>query len=92
MKETRKRLYLLSAEITLQTRRQNGIDTFFTRDKPLAGSYLKEQEYDAKFGKRTKRRNVGPCNTYNCHGLTFGAGIAPGNVEIGGAALLALSR
>jgi hypothetical protein len=44
-----------------------------TRAAPLEGAYQADNAYDLKYGERAKRRQVGPSNTYNCHGLTFGA-------------------
>jgi hypothetical protein len=73
MASPRKTIVLQSASLKLETRRQNELDASFTRRRPLVGSHAQELEYDRIYGDRAKRRHVGPCNTYNCHGLTFGA-------------------
>ena len=65
-------LILSDADLHLETRRKTTIIQRITRRAPLAGAYEQDIDYDRKY-PNAKRRNVGPCNTYNCHGLTFGA-------------------
>ena len=65
-------LVLVLAELRLETRRKTAIKHRLTRSAPPAGAYEEDRAYDRKH-PLALRRNVGPCNTYNCHGLTFGA-------------------
>lgn len=65
-------LLLNEAQLVLETRRKTSIDHRITRRPPFAGVYDQDLENDRKH-PNAKRRNVGPCNTYNCHGLTFGS-------------------
>ncbi len=77
-------LFLQSADLSLETRRKTAVRHHMTRQPPLAGAYQEDRDNDRKH-PNAKRRNVGPCNTYNCHGLTFGsrrAEVAFADVEI----------
>ena len=65
-------LVLTEASLILETRRKNAVEFRMTRSAPLAGAYDEERKYD-QLHPQAKRRNVGPSNTYNCHGLTFGS-------------------
>jgi hypothetical protein len=58
--------------LALHTRQQKQIENSISRMIPIAGTY-DEQDDQAKARKNATRRHVGPCHTYNCHGLTFGA-------------------
>ena len=74
-------LILTEAELALETRRKNSIPNYMTRAAPLAGAYDEQKGREKQF-PHAKRRNVGPCNTYNCHGLTFGSRRTEINAEI----------
>ena len=65
-------LILPQADLQLETRRKNTLRARFSRSAPWAGAYRQEDDHDKAF-PHAKRRHVGPCNTYNCHGLTFAA-------------------
>jgi hypothetical protein len=64
-------ILLPQTDLLLETRRKRAIRLRITRAAPLAGAYEEETKYD-RAHPQSKRRNVGPCNTYNCHGLAFG--------------------
>ncbi len=64
-------LLLPMTELQTETRRKTPLKLRMNRAAPPAGAYAEDLEYDRKF-PGALRRNVGPCNTYNCHGLTFG--------------------
>jgi hypothetical protein len=64
-------LVLAVADLMLETRRKTSISHRMNRRAPPAGSYEEDAAYDKRY-PAAHRRNVGPCNTYNCHGLTFG--------------------
>lgn len=65
-------LILHNASFDLETRRKRKIETALSRAAPDDGAYA-EQKARSKEFPNAKRRGVGPCNTYNCHGLTFAA-------------------
>ena len=64
-------IILPEAELPLATRRKTKIKNFMCRTKPTDGDYLNQKDHEKR--KAAKRRFVGPCNTYDCHGLTFAA-------------------
>jgi hypothetical protein len=65
-------LILTDTPLGLQTRRKSDIANHMSRRAPYAGVYKEQTDRETEF-PNAKRRKVGPCNTYNCHGLTFGA-------------------
>lgn len=68
-----KKVVLPEADLALETRRTNAIINHMSR-RPLddAGARKYEEDKSKEFPESV-RRWVGPCNTYNCHGLTFAA-------------------
>ena len=65
-------LILTRAKLALETRRKSGIDNEMKRDTPPVGFDEQVKAYKKKYPKAI-HRPVRPCNTYNCHGLTFAA-------------------
>jgi len=65
-------LILMQAKLGLETRRKSPVENYMNRDMPAAGLSLQIEAYKKKFPEAL-HRPVGPCNTYNCHGLTFGS-------------------
>ncbi len=65
-------LILTSAMLQLETRRKTALKHRLNRVAPLDGVYDEDRHYDLRF-PLAQRRPVGPANTYNCHGLTFGS-------------------
>jgi hypothetical protein len=63
-------IILNEADLKLDTRCQKGIHNHMSRVAPGDGAYKLEHDYDKEY-PHAKPRKVGPCNTYNCHGLTF---------------------
>lgn len=66
-------LILIKAEIPLATRRQRQIKNEINRDEALYGAHLEIQQWRTDLKDAIHREEVGPCRTFNCHGLTFGA-------------------
>jgi hypothetical protein len=66
-------LILISAELELSTRRNRHISNKMNREPPLDGARLRIEDLKREYPNATHRDDVGPCNTFNCHGLTFGA-------------------
>src|SRR5438105_3711220 len=60
------------AELKLQTRRRTDIVNRLDRAPASDGSKMMAADYKKEF-KTAIHRNVGPCATFNCHGLTFGS-------------------
>jgi hypothetical protein len=58
--------------LALETRNGTQIPNSLSHVVPIPGAFM-EQADQEKNRPNAKRRRVGPCNTYNCHGLTFGA-------------------
>jgi hypothetical protein len=67
-----KKLILQTADLALETRRKEAIQNRMTREAPIDGDYAEQAAREKEF-PLAKRRFVGPCRTYNCHGLTFAA-------------------
>jgi hypothetical protein len=65
-------LILPETVLRLETRARSAIEHRLVRRAPIAGTYEEDLKLDLAHPE-AKRRNVGPCNTYNCHGLTFGS-------------------
>jgi hypothetical protein len=65
-------VFLPSAVLYFESRRKTVYQKYMTRERPLVGDYDEQKGREREF-PNAKRRHVGPCNTYNCHGLTFGA-------------------
>jgi len=65
-------LVLTQAILRYQTRRATDMHTYLNRSATLAGAVQLERDHDLQY-PNAKPRKVGPCNTYNCHGLSFGA-------------------
>jgi len=66
------KLRLRSSQLALHTRCRTDIPNRMTRGAPIDGAYKLERDHSAAYPK-ARPRNVGPCETYNCHGLTFAA-------------------
>jgi hypothetical protein len=65
--------FLLSREpLALQTRKKTTITNWLDRSPCPVGYGVKIAEYRKEYIGAT-HRPVGPCNTYNCQGLTFAA-------------------
>ena len=64
---------LLQQPITLalETRKKNQIANTIDPGECVEGERLLIEQYKKQFHKATYRDFVGPCITYNCHGLTF---------------------
>lgn len=56
--------------LALQTRKRRDIDNTLNHDDVAIGMQQLVQDLKKKHLSAT-HRDVGPCNTYNCHGLTF---------------------
>ncbi len=65
-------LILMQAELGLETRRKSPVENHMNRDTPVDGVVLRIKAYETEFPDAL-HRPVGPCSTYNCHGLTFGS-------------------
>lgn len=61
---------LLRAKLALDTRNQSSIENFMDRLKPTDGCQLQIDNYIKEY-PGADHRPVGPCSTFNCHGLTF---------------------
>jgi hypothetical protein len=60
--------------LALQTRNRSDIKNDLCRVEPDAGLIRLNDDYVAEYQPQgNKFRGVGPCNTYNCHGMTFAA-------------------
>jgi hypothetical protein len=66
-------LILIKAELELSTRRNRHIRNEMNREPPLEGARLRIEALRREYPNATHRDDVGPCHTFNCHGLTFGA-------------------
>lgn len=66
-------LIFIQAELELSTRRNRHIGNKMNREPPLQGARLAVEAYKRQYPNATHRDDVGPCSTFNCHGLTFGA-------------------
>lgn len=66
-------LILVKAELSLSTRRQRHIRNEMKREPPVDGALIQVQHYVKQYKSAIHRDEVGPCNTFNCHGLTFAA-------------------
>lgn len=66
------KIILMQAELGLDTRRQTHIENHMNRDKPFQGVSLEIKKHKENYPNAV-HRPVGPCSTYNCHGLTFGS-------------------
>lgn len=65
-------LILPEADLLISTRRNTQIENHMSRAEPTDGDYLSQQKEQER-RPNARRRFVGPCNTYDCHGLTFAA-------------------
>ncbi|MGE0651926.1 MAG: hypothetical protein AB7P12_09270 [Alphaproteobacteria bacterium] len=65
-------IILMKAELALDTRRQTHIVNLMDRTFPIVGALVLEKDHSTNY-PRSIPRKVGPCFTYNCHGLTFGS-------------------
>jgi len=63
-------IILPSVQLDLQTRRRNQIKNRLDRVPVLYGERLSAEAYKKQYPS-SEHRPVGPCATYNCHGLTF---------------------
>ena len=60
----------LRSELNLHTRSETQIQNEICRSDPPYGDHLQKADWKKKHPYAT-HRPVGPCRTYNCHGLTF---------------------
>ena len=58
--------------LQLQTRQSNQIENWQERVQPRDGADLQIADMKRQYPDAI-HRPVGPCSTYNCHGLTFGS-------------------
>ncbi len=65
-------LVLPTAELALETRRKTSIKNFLDRSVATVGAIQQSKDLREKYQSVT-HRPIGPCATFNCHGLTFGA-------------------
>jgi hypothetical protein len=63
-------LIRISAQLALETRRKRSIPNEMNRIIPDAGLSFQVEHHKRDYPSAT-HRNVGPCRTFNCHGLTF---------------------
>ena len=61
-----------SDALGLQTRKLSDIVNILDRADAVPGMEIQVNDYKSKF-PGADHRPVGPCGTYNCHGLTFAA-------------------
>jgi len=66
------KLILQTTDLALETRRRTAISARLNRAPSPVGMKAAVQKHEKDYPTAT-HRPVGPCNTYNCHGLTFGA-------------------
>jgi hypothetical protein len=64
-------LVQVRASLGLTTRRQRQIENEMNRDAPLEGARQEIAAWQRQLPNAVHRDEVGPCNTFNCHGLTF---------------------
>jgi hypothetical protein len=64
-------LIQIKAELDLSTRRQRRVRNVMNREPPLDGARLLVAQMKRDYKMAIHREEVGPCNTFNCHGLTF---------------------
>lgn len=57
-------------KLALQTRAKADVDNWLDRTPADDGAKLQVQAFHDRY-PRAQHRPVGPCFTYNCHGLTF---------------------
>jgi hypothetical protein len=65
-------LILQVAELDLSTRRKTRIVNRLDRSASAEGFRQAVSDYKKEFSQAV-HRDVGPCATFNCHGLTFGS-------------------
>jgi len=65
-------IYPRRGPLALETRKRGQIDNELNWEPPYAGVLLQVADLKTTY-PRAMHRNAGPCNTYNCHGLTFAA-------------------
>jgi len=63
-------IILMKAQLALETRRKTQIQNEMNRAIPTHGMLALVAKYRREYPDAT-HRDVGPCSTYNCHGLTF---------------------
>ena len=56
--------------LALETRKKKPIQNSLNYSLPHAGVAIMVEDFKRQYPS-AKHRDVGPCNTYNCHGLTF---------------------
>lgn len=62
----------MEADLLLQTRCKSDIANHMSRASPLDGMKLQIEAFKREYPDACHRA-VGPCATFNCHGLTFGS-------------------
>ena len=65
-------IILPRVKLALETRRKSAIDNLLNRERAVAGLHLAVEALKKKY-PHADHRQVGPCHTFNCHGLTFGS-------------------
>lgn len=61
-----------TVELALETRLRTKVSNWIDRSSAHHGALQQVEDYKKKF-RNGQHRPVGPCSTFNCHGLTFGA-------------------
>lgn len=64
-------LVLIRSEIEVSTRRNRKISNELNREPTFDGDRLAIAAYVKDIPQAIHRSEVGPCRTFNCHGLTF---------------------
>ncbi len=64
-------LTLTRSSISTATRRNRQIENEICWEPAIAGELLQVQDEMQKWKNCIHRADVGPCRTFNCHGLTF---------------------
>jgi uncharacterized protein YijF (DUF1287 family) len=66
-------LIQIKAELDLSTRRLRHINNSMNREPALDGMHMAVADMKRDYKQAVHRDEVGPCRTFNCHGLTFGS-------------------
>src|SRR5262245_35364311 len=61
----------VSVDLGLSTRRQRKISIQMNLEPSIHGELLAVQREVATWKDAIHRHEIGPCRTFNCHGLTF---------------------
>jgi hypothetical protein len=66
-------LILTKSKIDISTRRNRHIDNEINWEPAIAGELMRVRDEMRRWKNAIHRSDVGPCRTFNCHGLTFGS-------------------